>query len=102
MNNDRFKFRVPIKCNVCKFQGFQYWEWNGRQFIEAGHDKCKCKAPAFEIVGSPEQCTGLSAAKSYRGNKPENLLVWEEDKGIILTTAGYMYAEVKFVDGCVS
>lgn len=27
-----------------------------------------------------EQCTGLSASKSYRGNKPEDLLIWEGDK----------------------
>lgn len=26
-----------------------------------------------------EQCTGLSAAKSYRGEKPEDLLIWEGD-----------------------
>ena len=32
------------------------------------------------------QCTGLSAVKSYRGNKPEDLLIWEGDEVLVSGT----------------
>lgn len=91
MNNDRFKFRVPIRCNACKFQGFQYWEWNGQQFIENGHGKCKCEAPAFEIVGQPQQCTGwrdinnelIFAGHGIRHmhSAVEGVVIWDDKHG---------------------
>lgn len=34
----------------------------------------------YEVIsGTVGQCTGLSAAKSYRGDKPEDLLIFEGD-----------------------
>lgn len=51
------KFRVPIECNACKFKGFQYFEWNGQSFTPNGYDKCECDK--LEIVGEPQQFTGL-------------------------------------------
>ena len=57
------KFRVPIKCNICNVKAFQYWEWNGQQFIECGYGKCKCIKSAFEIVGDVEQSIGLHDSK---------------------------------------
>lgn len=59
MENDRLKFRVAIKCNSCGVAGFQYWEWNGQQFIEDGYDCCKCASPSLVLNSKPEQCTGL-------------------------------------------
>jgi hypothetical protein len=31
-----------------------------------------------------ERCTGLPASKSYRGNKPEDLLIFEGDKVLFI------------------
>jgi uncharacterized phage protein (TIGR01671 family) len=56
--NDRFKFRVKIKCNNCKKSGYQYWHWNGQFFNEDCFDACGCDSPAMEIVGKLEQCIG--------------------------------------------
>ena len=55
---NRFKFRVRIKCNNCKKEGYQYWFWNGQFFTEDCFDACECNNPAMETVGKLEQCTG--------------------------------------------
>lgn len=51
------KFRIPIKCSQCDFKGFQYYEWNGQSFTPDGYDKCE--HDKMEIVGEPQQFTGL-------------------------------------------
>lgn len=45
--------------------------------IEYNHkgERCLVDASRFVLM----QCTGLSASKSYRGTKPEDLLIFEND-----------------------
>lgn len=53
------KFRQAIKCNVCGFIGFQYFEFITNQFFESGYDKCKCESGKYQINGDIQQYTGL-------------------------------------------
>ena len=56
----KIRFRQPLQCNICKTKGFQYWEFNGQEFVPDGFDQCPCgENPAFEIVGGTQQYTGL-------------------------------------------
>jgi len=48
-----------------------------------------------ETIG---QYTGLSAAKSYRGEKPEDLRIFEGD--IVYSADWQKYAEIVLLDGC--
>lgn len=100
MKNDRFKFRVPIRCNKCGFKGFQYWEWDGQKFTTDDWDECQCEVSTFEIIGAPQQCTGqkdkngklifegdlLSTNKidSYDGFRPQIIEVYFNYKEGIL------------------
>lgn len=56
----KIRFRQPLQCNICKTKGFQYWEFNGQEFVPDGFDQCPCgENPAFEIVGDIQQYAGL-------------------------------------------
>jgi hypothetical protein len=73
MENDRHKFRV--------------WDNILNQYItEIADVAIKNNGELINYKGDTirdcviEQCTGISASKSYRGNKPEDLLIWEGDK----------------------
>ena len=71
MNNDRFKFRV--------------WDDGQKIFLDDEQITISQDGTLYDIEESArkyliiEQCTGLSAVKSYRGVKPEDLLIFEGD-----------------------
>ena len=78
MNNDRFKFR--------------FWDEEDKKHIYYG-SLYNIKIPYTEMSTFPqyessprfhkgifEQCLGQPATKSYRGDKPEDLLIWEGDE----------------------
>lgn len=63
MNNDRFKFREPLRCSVCN--KFAYWifDLKGRDFGKFDRETCGCSmfdcTKGYERCGDTEQCTGL-------------------------------------------
>lgn len=70
--NDRNRFRV--------------WDNDLNQYITDTFEVAiKNNGELINRKGDPikncivEHCTGLSAAKSYRGTTPEDLLIWESD-----------------------
>ena len=86
MNNDRFKFRG-------KRQGYNNWIYgslivlpnNNFGIVQDNDISENDNGDAFDfsyapvVAGTVGQCTGLSAVKSYRGVKPEDLLIFEGD-----------------------
>lgn len=65
--NNRFKFRVWDIVNSKYIPGNR---------LHVNHDGSLSSCIENIII---EQCTGLSALQSYRGDKPEDLLIWEGD-----------------------
>jgi len=96
MENDRHKFR--------------FWDEEDKKYTYYNSPWNMIRPTTYEITeegydfnrpheGVLEQCTGLSASKSYRGNKPEDLLIWEGDidsKGRVVRYGDY---EGKFAIG---
>lgn len=95
MNNDRLKFRVWDNQEKVHIYNIGIWGDSflaydidlPENYIETLAIKECCgigSGDGLEITLSDrfviEQCTGLSASKSYRGEKPEDLLIWEGDK----------------------
>lgn len=78
MNNDRFKFRVFNKIdNSYDEEHFFLIRDDGKLHLQNGDgDIFEVSQDRFII----EQCTGLSAAKSYRGARPEDLLIFAGDR----------------------
>ena len=53
------KFRALTYCVTCGEHGFQFWSWNGQQFVEGGYT-CVCDCPVkAEMSGELQQHTGL-------------------------------------------
>jgi hypothetical protein len=78
MENDRYKFRFWDE----EDKKYTYYDspWGmSRPYTETSTFPQYESCPRFH-EGILERCTGLSASKSYRGNKPEDLLIWEGDK----------------------
>ncbi len=83
MGNDRLKFRVHIiktgeRLPVCDLSWRDGLFFTATRIVDKNHAEIVSgciKAGVVEL----EQCTGLSASKSYRGEKPEDLLIWEGD-----------------------
>ena len=83
MENDRYKFRVHIletgeRLPVCDLSWRDGLFFTASRIVDKNHAEIVSgciKAGVIEL----EQCTGLSAAKSYRGTEPEDLLIYEGD-----------------------
>ena len=84
MENDRHKFRVHIVETGERLPVYSL-EWTSRGlYFQSPRIKDKNHVEVVQGyvkdgVAELEQCTGLSASKSYRDNKPEDLLIWEGD-----------------------
>lgn len=89
MENDRYKFRVCILETGERLPVYSL-EWTSRGlYFQSPRIKDKNHVEVVQGyvkdgVAELEQCTGLSASKSYRGNKPEDLLIWEGDKVLFI------------------
>lgn len=74
--SDRHRFRVFDK-QIGKYATNNLLLITSQSWLYVDGKCVSLEEPDRYII---EFCTGLSAAKSYRGEKPEDLLVWEGDK----------------------
>lgn len=101
--SDRHRFRVWNPHTKT------YMPTDNRRWISLSHDGIVYHG-YDDTVEEPiagleiEFCTGLSASKSYRGDKPEDLLVWEGDVLKFLNNAthniGTVFTGVVVFDDC--
>jgi hypothetical protein len=112
MENDRYKFRVHIVETGERLPVYSL-EWTSRGlYFQTPRIKDKNHVEVVQGyvkdgVAELEQCTGLPASKSYRGEKPEDLLIWEGDRaecddgdGWVLGEGTIIYQDSEFVLKC--
>ena len=73
--NDRHRFRVFDK-QIGKYVTNNLLLITSQSWLYVDGKCVSLEEPDRYII---EFCTGLSASKSYRGDKPEDLLIWEGD-----------------------
>lgn len=79
-DKDQNCYLQPIEKDVCCEDGTEFTFFgfiDGRKRAVEIRSLHYCMNHEWFIV---EQCTGLSAVKSYRGTRPEDLMIWEGDK----------------------
>jgi len=63
MSNDRFKFRIAVKCRKCGKISFRYGQLQSSfRIVEEGDESClHCRSYCIDIIKKDrfEQCTGL-------------------------------------------
>lgn len=105
--NDRHRFRVFDK-QLGKYVTNNLLLITSQSWLYVDGKCVSLEEPDRYII---EFCTGLSASKSYRGDKPEDLLLWENDKirfyngnigekSISVIQFNKKYAQYGFYIGC--
>ena len=76
------RFRALIYCATCGEHGFQYWVWNGQQFIEDGISRpCQCPLKC-EMDGKIQQYTGLED-KNGKSIYEGDIVDYQEKKWVV-------------------